>query len=63
MTPRTRLFQARLQVNRARDRLRNVPQGAAALAFLDQAASDLDALVSLADPDSPVAPELGEYRR
>jgi hypothetical protein len=60
--PRTRLYQARLQVLRARDRLRNVPAGASALAFLDKAITDLDALVSLADPDSPVAPALGEPR-
>lgn len=59
--PRTRLYQARLQVLRARDRLRNVPAGAAALAFLDKAVADLDVLVSL-DPDSPVSPALGEPR-
>lgn len=45
ISPATRLHQARLQVLRARDRLRSGASGiASAQAFLDQALSQLDAL-------------------
>lgn len=42
ISPTTRLYQARLQVFRARERLRNVPEGAAAYALLESALNDLD---------------------
>lgn len=64
LSPRTRLHQARLQVNRARDQLRSGPSGVpAAQAFLEQAITQLDALAELGgDDDSPVSETLGRPR-
>lgn len=64
IAPRTRLYQARLQVQRAQDRLRSGAGGIpSAQQFLDQAIADIEVLVSLTgEDDSPVAAILGEPR-
>lgn len=54
----TRIYQARLQVFRARERLRGVPAGASAAAYLESAINDLDAVIATFD-DVAVDPLLG----
>jgi hypothetical protein len=59
LSPKTRLHQARLQVNRARERLRSGASGVPAA----QAFPQLDELAALAGDDSPVSATLGEPQR